>query len=183
MYGNAICVINHSCEPNCCLESSPWRARGTSSFYLPGIASCMVRSSRMTTGSPLTMPATRCPVTMVPSAAEAVATCHNPWPTWPQPGDLLIPPRAPASRSGWMWACRQQGRCLPTSRPPNNYPLPALGPQNIDTAQRFLNPFLPMLGEWDPRWQPDPPPPKSISVKNKKEHKKTNSTLTVLVSQ
>ena len=52
-------------------------------FYLPGIPSCMVRSSRMTTGSPLTMPATRCPVTMVPSAAEALATCHNPWPTWP----------------------------------------------------------------------------------------------------
>ena len=169
MYGNGVCVINHSCEPNCFLESSTWRARGTSSS-LPTLY-CFLRGEELMYDykSPLTMPATRCRVTMVPSAAEAVATCHDPCcQLGPSLGTSSSLPEhlTPPSCSGWMWACRWQGLCLPTSRPPSNYPLPTLGPQNIDTAQRFLNPFSPML-EWDPRWQPDPPPPKSISVKNK----------------
>ena len=130
-------------------------------LYLPCIASCAVRNSCMTTSSPLTMPATRCPVTMVPSTAEAVATCHNPC---CQLGPSLgtsssLPEHLTSTLMFRVGVGMQVARALPPPLQPTQQSPPSCpgGPgcrycTKVSKSLLFYALFY--LRGWDPRWEP-----------------------------
>jgi hypothetical protein len=113
---------------------------------LPCTASCMARSSLMTTSSPSRMPATSCPTIAVGPAVTSTEAGIMPAVLVPLVCSSLVPSRVPGSSSPvqageGMWA---QGPCLQPSSPLSNPSLPSLGTQDVDTVQRFLNPFFSM---------------------------------------